>query len=44
MTDNANVNYYILSNATDEKVIGKKYPQCKGFPSVLKGTLNWFDK
>ena len=24
--------YYILSNATDEKEIGKIYPQCKGVP------------
>ena len=34
--------YYILSNATDEKEIGKKYPQCKGVPEGY--TFTWYDE
>jgi hypothetical protein len=36
--------YYIASNSTDEKIIGKKYPQCKGIPSQMELTSNWFDQ
>jgi hypothetical protein len=36
--------YYILSNATEEKIIGKKYPQCKGMPSGLGLTSKWFEQ
>jgi hypothetical protein len=35
--------YYLLSNATDEKIIGKKHPQCKGIPSHI-GNFQWFDE
>jgi hypothetical protein len=44
MTDNTNTNYYILSNETDKKIIGKQYPQCKGMPSGLGLTSNWFEQ
>ncbi len=36
--------YYIASNSTDEKIIGKKYPQCKGLPSGMGLTFDWFDR
>src|SRR5690606_25582916 len=31
------------SNSGDEKTIGKKYPQCKGMPSGMGLTQNWFE-
>ncbi len=34
--------YFILSNATDEKEIGKIYPQCKGVPKGY--TFDWYDE
>jgi hypothetical protein len=34
--------YYLLSNATDEKEIGKTYPQCKGVPNGY--TFAWYDE
>lgn len=36
--------YYFLSNSTDEKEIGKSYPQCKGIPSRLGLNKNWFNQ
>ena len=35
--------YYFLSNSTDEEVIGK-YPQCKGLPSRMGLTYEWFEQ
>jgi hypothetical protein len=33
--------YYIISNSTDESIIGKKYPQTKGIPQGY--TFKWYD-
>ncbi len=33
--------YFILSNATDKKEIGKIYPQCKGVPKGY--SFDWYD-
>jgi len=41
---NYTMEYYILSNSTDEKIIGKKYPQCKGIPSDMGLTSKWFEQ
>ena len=36
--------YFLLANSSDEKIIGKKYPQCKGLPSKLGLTYEWFEQ
>lgn len=36
--------YYSISNETNEKIIGKKYPQCKGMPSNMGLTFKWFEQ
>lgn len=36
--------YLFISNSGDEKVIGKKYPQCKGMPSGKGLTYKWFEQ
>ena len=35
--------YYLLSKSTDEKIIGR-YPQCKGLPSGMGLTYEWFEQ
>lgn len=36
--------YYLMSNDTDEKIVGEEYPQCKGIPSKMGLTYKWFDQ
>jgi hypothetical protein len=36
--------YFLLGNTTDEKIVGKQYPQCKGMPSGLGLTSKWFEQ
>lgn len=36
--------YYFISNSGDEKMVGKKFPQCKGMPSGMGLTYKWFEQ
>ena len=36
--------YYILTNSAEKKQVGKGYPQCKGMPSGLGLTKEWFEQ
>ncbi len=38
------MSYYLLSKATDEKIIGNSYPQCKGIPAEMGLTFKWFEQ
>lgn len=38
------MDYYLLSNSTDEKIVGKQYPQCKGMPTGMGLTSKWFEQ
>lgn len=38
------MSYYFISNSSDEKIVGKKIPQCKGIPSSMGLNSKWFDK
>jgi hypothetical protein len=40
-----NMEYFIATNATDKKIIGKAgYPQCKGVPSSMGLTFKWLER
>jgi hypothetical protein len=36
--------YYFFYNTGDEKIVGKKYPQCKGMPTNMGLTSKWFEQ
>lgn len=36
--------YFLVANSTNNQIIGKKYPQCKGMPSKMGLTFKWFEQ
>lgn len=44
MEEKTSMDYYFILNSTDEKIIGREFPQCKGMPSGMGLNHKWFEQ